>query len=75
MNVQKKSAISEGNKLVNTNRETEIKESKMKVTTPNLIRAAGLSAMVAGTIFAAIQPIHPPAPLARTASAVVSNPQ
>jgi hypothetical protein len=32
----------------------------MKVTTPNLIRAAGLSAMVAGTIFAAIQPIHPP---------------
>ena len=32
----------------------------MKVTTPNLIRAAGLSAMVAGTIFAVIQPIHPP---------------
>ena len=32
----------------------------MKVTTPNLIRAAGLSAVVAGTIFAAILPIHPP---------------
>ena len=32
----------------------------MKVTTPNLIRAAGLSAVVAGTIFATIMPIHPP---------------
>ena len=32
----------------------------MKVTTPNLIRAAGLSAVVAGTIFAAILPINPP---------------
>ena len=32
----------------------------MKITTPNLIRAAGLSAMAAGTIFAVIQPIHPP---------------
>jgi hypothetical protein len=36
----------------------------MKVTTPNLIRAAGLSAVVAGTIFAVIQPIHPPDVLA-----------
>jgi hypothetical protein len=32
----------------------------MKVTTPTLIRAAGLSAMMAGLIFAVIQPIHPP---------------
>ena len=32
----------------------------MKVTTPNLIRAAGLSTVVAGTIFAAILPIRPP---------------
>ena len=45
---------------MNINRKTVIKESKMKVTTPNLIRAAGLSAVAAGTIFAAIQPIHPP---------------
>jgi hypothetical protein len=45
---------------VNTNPQTAIKDSKMKVTTPNLIRAAGLSAVVAGTIFAVIQPIHPP---------------
>jgi hypothetical protein len=36
----------------------------MKVTTPNLIRAAGLSAVVAGTIFAVIQPIRPPDVLA-----------
>lgn len=35
------------------------KESKMKVTAPNLIRWAGLSAMVAGIIFTAIQPTHP----------------
>jgi hypothetical protein len=32
----------------------------MKVTTPKLIRWAGLSAMVAGIIFTAIQPTHPP---------------
>ena len=31
----------------------------MKITAANLIRWAGLSAMVAGIIFAAIQPIHP----------------
>ena len=36
------------------------KETKMKITTPKLIRWAGLSAMVAGIIFAGIQPIHPP---------------
>src|SRR5687768_8406687 len=32
----------------------------MKTTTSNLIRWAGLAAAVAGTIFAGIQPIHPP---------------
>jgi hypothetical protein len=32
----------------------------MKVTTPTVIRWAGLSAMAAGIIFATIQPIHPP---------------
>jgi len=31
----------------------------MKITTSNLIRWAGLAAMVAGIFFAAIQPIHP----------------
>ena len=49
---------------MDTNKTTVTRESKMKVTTPNLIRAAGLSAMVAGTIFAVIQPIHPPDVLA-----------
>jgi len=60
MNINRKTTNREGEKLMNTNRQTAIKESKMKVTTPNLIRAAGLSAVVAGTIFAVIQPIHPP---------------
>jgi hypothetical protein len=50
-------------------------ESKMKVTTPNLIRAAGLSTVVAGAIFAAIlpMPIRPPDVLAsvNTSSFVV----
>lgn len=32
----------------------------MKVTSSNLIRLSGLSAVVAGVIFASIQPIHPP---------------
>jgi hypothetical protein len=36
----------------------------MKVTTPNLIRAAGLSAVITGAIFAAILPIRPPEVLA-----------
>ncbi len=36
------------------------KESNMKITTSNLIRWAGVAAMVAGIIFAGIQPIHPP---------------
>ena len=50
---------------MNANRQTTVikgnnKESKMKITAPSLIRWAGLSAMVAGIIFAVIQPIHPP---------------
>ena len=49
---------------MNTNRQTANKERKMKITTPKLIRWAGLSAMVAGIIFAGIQPIHPPDVLA-----------
>jgi len=32
----------------------------VKVTSSNLIRLSGLSAVVAGVIFASIQPIHPP---------------
>ncbi len=39
---------------------TNEKESNRKITAPKLIRWGGLSAMVAGIIFAGIQPIHPP---------------
>jgi hypothetical protein len=54
---------------MNTNRQTTVmkgntKERKMKITTPKLIRWAGLSAIVAGIIFAGIQPFHPPDVLA-----------
>ena len=52
------------NNLHQTAITKEDKESKMKITTSNLIRWAGLSAMVAGIIFAGIQPIHPPDVLA-----------
>jgi hypothetical protein len=45
---------------MNTNRQTAIKESKMKITASKLIHWAGLPAMAAGIIFIAIQPIHPP---------------
>lgn len=49
---------------MNTSGKTAIKENKNKVTTAGLIRWGGLSAVVAGVIFAAIQPIHPPDVLA-----------
>jgi hypothetical protein len=54
---------------MNANRQTAVmkgntKERTMKITTPNLIRWAGVSAMLAGIIFAGIQPIHPPDVLA-----------
>jgi hypothetical protein len=45
---------------MNDKGKTSIKESKTKVTASALMRLAGLSAMAAGIIFAAIQPIHPP---------------
>jgi hypothetical protein len=53
---------------MNANRQTTVvtgnKEHTMKITASKLIRWAGLSAMVAGIIFAGIQPIHPPDVLA-----------
>src|SRR5215218_6491780 len=54
---------------MNTNRQTTVmngnnKERTMNVTAASLIRWAGLSAIVAGIIFAGIQPIHPPDVLA-----------
>ena len=48
------------NTNTDTNRQTAvIKESKMKITAPKLIRWTGIAAMLAGIIFAGIQPIHP----------------
>lgn len=64
MSVNSETMISEGGELANTNRQSAIKESRMKITTPKVIRWAGLSAMAAGIIFAGIQPIHPPDVLA-----------
>ncbi len=50
----------EGDKQMNTNRQTiATKQSKMKIIPSNVIRWAGLAAMLAGLIFAGIQPIHP----------------
>lgn len=60
MNIYRKTTIVEGGKLASTNRQTAIRESRKKITSANLIRWAGLAAMVAGIIFAGIQPIHPP---------------
>ena len=60
MNSNRKTTINEGGKLVNTDLQTAVKESKMKITTSKLIRWAGLPAIAAGIIFIAIQPIHPP---------------
>ena len=50
---------------MNANRQTTVskgnnKERNMKITASSLIRWTGLAAMVAGIIFAGIQPIHPP---------------
>jgi len=45
---------------MNTNRKATVKASKPKVTTSTLMRLSGVSAILAGIIFAGIQPIHPP---------------
>jgi hypothetical protein len=56
----KQTATTEVDKDMNTNRQTAVsKESRMKITGPNLMRWSGLAAVVAGIIFAVIQPIHP----------------
>ncbi len=59
MNINRKTATGEAGKPANTNRQTALKESKMKVTTSKLIRWAGLAAMASGILFVAIQAIHP----------------
>ena len=44
---------------MNTNRQTAIKENKMKITTATLMRLAGFSAMMAGLCFIVIGMFHP----------------
>lgn len=55
----------QGDTHMNTNRQTAVitgndKESTRQITAAKLIRWTGLAAVVAGIIFAGIQPIHPP---------------
>src|SRR5215208_5641638 len=45
MNIDRKTTITEEGERANTNRQTAIKESKMKPTAANLTRRAGLAAM------------------------------
>jgi hypothetical protein len=59
MNTNRKTTSSEGDKSMNTNRQTAIKESKMKVTASTLMRLAGLSAILAGVCFLVIGMLHP----------------
>jgi hypothetical protein len=59
MNIHKKTTTGDAGKLANTNRQTAIKESKMKITASNLIHWAGLPAMAAGILYIAVQTIHP----------------
>jgi hypothetical protein len=60
MNINRITTISEEGKFAVTNRQTAIKKNTMKPTASKLIRWAGLSAVLAGAIFAGIQPVHPP---------------
>jgi hypothetical protein len=59
MNINSKSTNREGDKSMNSNRQTANKESKMKITVLTLMRLAGLSAMMAGVCFLVIGVFHP----------------
>ena len=60
MNSVKQTATTTGDKDMNTNRPTAaIKGDKLQLTGAKLIRWSGLAAVLAGIIFAVIQPIHP----------------
>ncbi len=57
----KQTATLKEDKQMKTNRETSVmKESNMKITPSKLIRWTGVTAILAGLIFAAYQPIQPP---------------
>src|SRR6476660_7622837 len=60
MNSGKQTTATEGDNQMNTKRGTASKETTMKLTASNLIRWAGLSAMVAGITYIAMGIFHPP---------------
>jgi hypothetical protein len=55
----KQTAVIEGDKPMISTKPTAIKENKMKTTAANLIRWAGLSAMVAGICYVIVGLFHP----------------
>jgi hypothetical protein len=59
MSISRQTGIREGGKLADTNRKTAIKESNMKISASNLIRWAGLAAMVAGIFYVVLGLFHP----------------
>ncbi len=59
MNINNKTTNRIGDKIMNTNQQSAIKESKMKITASTLMRLAGLSAVVAGVCFIVIGMYHP----------------
>ena len=59
MNVNRKTTTGEAGKLANTNRQTAVKESKMKITASTLMRLAGVSAILAGICFIVLGLFHP----------------
>ena len=59
MNINSKTTNRKGDKSMNTNQQTAIKENKMKITASTLMRLAGLSAILAGVCFLVIGLFHP----------------
>jgi hypothetical protein len=61
MSSVKQPSANEGDNQMNTNRQTAVaqNESRMKITGSKLIRWAGLSAMVAGTLYVIVGIFHP----------------
>jgi hypothetical protein len=59
MNTSRKTTISAGGTHANTDRQSMVKESKMKITASHVIRWAGLAAMGSGILYITVQRIHP----------------
>lgn len=59
MNINSTTTNREGDKIMNTNRQTTNQENKMKITASTLMRLGGLSAILAGVCFLVLGFIHP----------------